>query len=160
MSLNKTADSIVVITDTSCLIILEKITLLEVLHQLFSAVLTTPEIAAEYGSPLPEWVTVISVKNESLKQEFSLMVDKGEASAIALAQETPNQFLITDDLEARKLSLKLGLAVIGTLGVLLRAKQAGHIHLVKPYIEQMKQTDFRVSDELYQTVLRKANEAD
>jgi predicted nucleic acid-binding protein len=123
-------------------------------------VLTTPEIAAEYGSPLPEWVTIISVKNESLKQEFSLMVDKGEASAIALAQEIPNQFLITDDLEARKLSLKLGLAVIGTLGVLLRAKQAGYIHLVKPYIEQMKQTDFRVSDELYQTVLRKANEAD
>ncbi|WP_157543989.1 hypothetical protein [Mucilaginibacter paludis] len=52
MSLNKTTESTVVITDTSCLIILEKIALLPVLHQLFDVVLTTPEIAAEYGSPI------------------------------------------------------------------------------------------------------------
>lgn len=61
MSLNKTTDSIVVITDTSCLIILEKIALLPVLHKLFNIVLTTPEIAAEYGLPLPEWIVIISV---------------------------------------------------------------------------------------------------
>lgn len=158
MSLNKTTDNIVVITDTSCLIILEKIALLPVLHQLFNVVLTTPEIAAEYGSPLPEWIVIISVKNKSLQHKLASEVDKGEASAIALAHEIENEFLITDDLEARKLSVKLGLAVIGTLGVLLRAKQQGYIIAVKPFVELMKQTDFRVSDDLYQTVLRKAGE--
>ena len=43
----------------------------------------------------------------------------------------------------------------------LKEAQSGkpaYIDLVKPYILQMKQTDFRVSDDLYQTVLRKANE--
>jgi predicted nucleic acid-binding protein len=52
MSSNKNTDT-VVITDTSCLIILEKIALLTILHQLFNVVLTTPEIAGEYGLPLP-----------------------------------------------------------------------------------------------------------
>jgi predicted nucleic acid-binding protein len=79
MSLSKPIDGIVVITDTSCLIILEKIALLSVLHQLFNIVLTTPEIAAEYGAPLPEWIIIISVKDKSLQQELSLVVDKGEA---------------------------------------------------------------------------------
>jgi len=158
MSLNKTTGSTVVITDTSCLIILEKIALLPVLHQLFSVVLTTPEIAAEYRSPLPEWIIIISVKDKSLQQKLTSMVDKGEASAIALAHEIENKYLITDDLEARKLSIKLGLSIIGTLGVLLRAKQEGYISAVKPFVELIKQTDFRVSDDLYQTVLRKAGE--
>jgi predicted nucleic acid-binding protein len=159
MSLNRTEDNnIVVITDTSCLIILEKITLLPVLHQLFGFVITTPEIAMEYGSPLPDWITIIAVKDRSLQKELSTMVDKGEVSTIALAHEIENKYLITDDLEARKLSIKLGFSIIGTLGVLLRAREQGYITFVKPFIERMKQTDFRASDDLYQTVLRKANE--
>ena len=158
MSLNNEIDNIVVITDTSCLIILEKIALLPVLNQLFNVVLTTPEIAAEYGSQLPEWIIIISVKDKSLQQKLTSVVDKGEASAIALAHEIENKYLITDDLEARKLSIKLGLSIIGTLGILLRAKQQGYIGAVKPFVELMKQTDFRVSDNLYQTVLRKAGE--
>jgi predicted nucleic acid-binding protein len=130
MSLNKTTDSIAVITDTSCLIILEKITLLRVLHQLFNVVLTTPEIAAEYGSPLPEWIIITSVKDKSFQKKLTSVVDKGEASAIALAHETEHKYLITDDLEARKLAVKLGLSIIGTLGILLRAKQEGCISAV------------------------------
>lgn len=156
MSLSNT--KAVVITDTSCLIILEKIYLLPVLHQLFQIVLITPEIAAEYGTPLPDWIVILPVKNKSFQQDLSLIVDWGEASAIALAHEIENNYIITDDLEARKLSIKLGLSVIGTLGVLLRAKQEGYISFVKPVIDLMKQTDFRVSADLYRAVLRKAGE--
>jgi predicted nucleic acid-binding protein len=76
---------------------------------------------------LPEWISVVSVKNKSFQHELSLIVDEGEASAIALAHEIENKYLITDDLEARKLSIKLGLSVIGTFGVLLRAKQQRYI---------------------------------
>jgi predicted nucleic acid-binding protein len=112
MSLNKSSDNIVVITDTSCLIILQKIALLPVLHQLFNVVLTTPEIAIEYGLPLPEWITIISVKDKSLQQKLTSMVDKGEASAIALAHEIENKYLITDDLEARKLAIKLAFQLL------------------------------------------------
>lgn len=158
MSSNKTATEIVVITDTSCLIILGKIGLLDILHQLFSVVITTPEIVKEYKLPLPEWIVVLSVKDKKRQLELASLVDEGEASAIALAQEIYNQYLITDDLEARKLSAKLGLSVIGTLGVLLRAKQEGHIKLIKPILLQIKQTNFRIGDDLYDTVLKQAGE--
>jgi predicted nucleic acid-binding protein len=89
---------------------------------------------------------------------LSQVVDKGEASAIALAHEIENKYLITDDLEARKLSIKLGLKIIGTVGVLLRAKKEGYIMLIRPLLEQIKQTNFRISDDLYKTALREARE--
>jgi len=158
MNSNKTTGDVVVITDTSCLIILEKIALLHILHQLFDIILTTPEIASEYGANLPDWINILPVKDKSRQKEFALIVDKGEASAIALAHEIDNKYLITDDLGARKLSLKLGLSVIGTLGVLLQAKEKGLIKAIKPFLELISQTDFRISEELYQTILKKASE--
>lgn len=159
MSSNSPVPHTIVITDTSCLIILDKISLLDILHQLFDSIITTPEIAEEYRQQLPNWITVISAKNKDLQKELGLLIDNGEASAIALAKEIENQYLITDDLEARKIASKLGLAVIGTLGVLLRAKQAGHIDSIKPVLEKIKQTNFRLSTDLYQTVLDKAGES-
>lgn len=158
MSSSDSNETTVVITDTSCFIILEKIGLLDILHKLFSVVITTPEIAAEYKLGLPEWVIVIPVRDKKNQQSLSAIVDIGEASAIALAQEIENHFLITDDLEARKLSAKLGLAVIGTIGILIRAKQNGLVDLIKPFLDQMKQTNFRFSEELYNAALNKAGE--
>lgn len=159
MSSNKSSENTVVITDTTCLIILDKINLLDVLHQLFKVVLITPEIASEYGKDLPDWIAILPVKNKSFQKEVELLIDSGEASAIALAFEIENQHIITDDMDARKFALKRGLSVIGSLGVLVRAKEAGYIDLIKPFIELIKQTNFRVSDNLYQTVLIKAGEA-
>ena len=46
----------VVITDASCFILLDKIDAFPVLNELFSSVITTPEIAAEYGKRLPVWM--------------------------------------------------------------------------------------------------------
>lgn len=44
------------------------------------------------------------------------------------------------------------------IGVLIRAKAAGHIDLIKPLIDQMRQTNFRISDELFKTALLQAGE--
>lgn len=74
-----------VITDASCFIILDKINGLFVLESLFSQVITTPEIAAEYGKRLPAWVEVRAVANRDLLYDYTERVDIGEASAIALA---------------------------------------------------------------------------
>lgn len=128
------------------------------LHQLFTTVITTPQIADEYGTPLPTWVTILSVKNKQLQNELSLIVDPGEASAIALATEIENNYLITDDLQARKLAIKLGLPMIGTLGVLLLAKQAGLIALIAPYLDRIKKTNFRMAPALFNAVLKEAGE--
>ncbi len=54
--------------------------------------------------------------------------------------------------------LQLGMFIIGTLGIILRAKHEGLIEAVWPLIDLMTQTNFRVSDELYQTVIRQAGQ--
>lgn len=154
----KFSERVVVITDASCFIILHKIDALDLLHQLFSTILTTPEIAEEYGIDLPEWVTVISVRDKKLQNDLAQVVDPGEASAIALAHEIESNFLITDDLQARKLAAKLGLTIIGTLGILLRAKQKSLIVSLAPYLEKISKTNFRISAELIDRVLREAGE--
>jgi predicted nucleic acid-binding protein len=106
-----------VITDTSCFILLDKIDSLSILNIVFSNVITTPEIAAEFNKPLPDWVEIRSVINRSLQATFEENVDKGEASALALAMETSLSLVIVDDLKGRKLASSLNLLHTGTLGV-------------------------------------------
>lgn len=147
----------IVITDTSCFVLLEKINALHVLQKLFITILTTPEIADEYGAPLPDWVS-IKPANQSLKSKFLQYVDPGEASAIALASEISCDYLILDDMAARKLAEKLGLPIKGTLGVLLMAKQQGVIPLLRPYLDIIQQTNFRLSQHLVDGFIKEANE--
>ena len=51
----------IIISDTSCFIILSNIGELEILHKVYGSILTTEDIAIEFGEPLPNWVNVVSV---------------------------------------------------------------------------------------------------
>lgn len=62
---------------------------------------------------------------------------KGEASAIALAVELKDCLLIVDDLKARKMAEKLNIKFTGTIGVIIDAKEAGHISFIKPILEKI-----------------------
>jgi predicted nucleic acid-binding protein len=90
---------------------------------------------------------------------LELQLDKGEASAIALAMETAGCTLILDDYKARKIAESLGLAITGTLGIIVKAKHKGIIESVKPLIAKIKITDFRISDELEMEIVRGAGES-
>ena len=79
-----------IISDTSCLILFDKIGALDILHKTYGEITLTPEVSKEYGKSLPHWVKIVSVKNKSKQKEFEKLVDLGEASAIALALELPN----------------------------------------------------------------------
>jgi predicted nucleic acid-binding protein len=152
-----TSGNSVVITDTSCFILLEKINSLDILHRVFATVLTTPEIAEEYGNLLPEWV-IIQSANQSLKEKYSRYIDEGEASAIALACEIPCDYVILDDIAARKLAERLHLPIKGTVGILLSAKQKGIIPLFRPYLDLIQQTNFRLSSQLVEQFIKDAGE--
>ncbi len=56
----------VVITDANCFILLDKIDALHILPALFPYIITTPEIALEFGKPLPQWVDIVSVTDKRL----------------------------------------------------------------------------------------------
>src|SRR5215213_769879 len=110
-----------IIADTSCLILLEKIGELDLLHGVFGEILITQEIADEYGLKLPEWISIQNSSNKNYQKILEASVDKGEASAIALAVELVDCLLIIDDLKGRNLAETLGIKITGTLGVILEA---------------------------------------
>ena len=148
----------IIISDTSCLIILSNIGELDLLRQLYSSITTTFVIADEFGQQLPDWIIIKSAANETYQQILELQVDRGEASAIALAIENSPCTLIVDDYKARKVAIGMGIAITGTLGIIIRAKINGIIPSIKPYLDKIKQTDFRLSDELIKLAYKEAGE--
>jgi predicted nucleic acid-binding protein len=147
-----------IISDTSCLILLDKIGELDILHKLFGTITTTNEVAQEFDQPLPSWFEIRQPTNKSYQLIIESTVDKGEASAIALAVELDDCLLIIDDLKGRKLARELGLTIIGTIGIIVDAKLAGIIASVKPILIKIKTTNFRITEQLESLILKKAGE--
>ena len=148
----------VVISDASPLILFHRIDELNLLQKVYTELITTPEIAEEYGEKLPDWIKVQSVSDKKYQDFLETQVDHGEASAIALATEYDDVLLLLDDLKARKLATRLKFKITGTLGVIHKAKQMSVIDKVKPLIEKLLLTDFRVADHIIEEILRLNNE--
>lgn len=149
-----------IISDTSCLILLEKINELDILRQMFGKILITHEIAVEYDLTLPPWIEITKPKNNKFKLGLENSIDLGEASAIALALELENSLLIIDDLKGRKVAEFYGLKITGTLGILISAKLNGLIPSIKPILNKIKSTNFRISLALENEILVKCGEND
>jgi len=147
-----------VISDTSCFIILSKINELDLLHKVYENIFTTPEVATEYGETLPEWVKILSVKDKYRQQLLEMQLGKGESSAMALSLEIPDSILILDDYKARKTAEMLNLKFIGTIGLIIKAKLIGVVPSVKPLLQKIKQTNFRLSVDMEQYAIKEAGE--
>ena len=147
-----------VIADTSCLILLEKIGELALLNKLYQQVLITPDIHDEFHDQLPDWILVRQPVDKRYQEKSETTLDRGEASAIALALELPGCLLIMDDLRGRNHADRLGIKLTGTLGVIIAAKLNGCIPSVKPLIKKIKATNFRLTPVLEEKILEKANE--
>ena len=148
----------IIISDTSTLIIFHKINELNLLELVYGELITTPEIAEEFGEKLPNWIKVQSVSDEKYQRLLETQVDRGEASAIALASEFEDVTLILDDLKARKLAIKLKFKTTGALGVIHKAKQMSIIPKVKPLIDKLLLTNFRISNNIIDEILKLNNE--
>lgn len=145
-----------VVADSSCLISLERIGELEVLPALFHPVVVTPEVMREFGVSLP-WLGVEAPSNPALVAVLGLLVDTGEAEAIALAQERGWR-IILDDRRARAVAVRLGVRIIGTVGVLVRARQRGVVAALRPLLDSLELGGFHISPALRQEALRLAGE--
>ena len=76
-----------IISDTSCLILLTKLGRLELLQLLFGNVIITQIIADEWSTNLPDWIKIENPTSVTNQLMLEKTLDKGEASAIALALE-------------------------------------------------------------------------
>ena len=152
------------VSDTSPLIALAKIEKLDILEYdivIPKAVFNeTTEPEKEYMKELYEWGKdkVVRVKNREAVEYLELMLDKGEAETIVLAEELHGNAVLIDDSKARRIATVRGLKVIGTIGVLLDAKRKGLIRELKPLLDELTKKKIRISKELYDHALELANE--
>ena len=86
-----------------------------------------------------------------------LIVDLGESEAITLAYEKRVR-LIIDDLKGRQVARQLGLAVTGTVGLIVKAKQEGIVTAVLPLLDALDACQFRIGSTLRGEALRLAGE--
>jgi predicted nucleic acid-binding protein len=148
----------IIISDTSCLIALDRIGHIGLLQKVFTTVYTTQIVVEEFERPLPDWILVKDVININRLEQLKLVLDPGEASAISLALETKNPVLIIDEKKGRKIAQELNITIIGTLKVLLIAKNKGVIVSVKQLIDELKKHSFRFNKAVLDEVLRLAGE--
>ncbi len=149
-----------VVSNTSPLIGLERIGQLQLLHQLFGAVVVPPAVMREVGAAtiLPTWIEQRGLTQGVGPRILSASLGAGESEAISLALEVQARLLILDDRPARRLAQALHLPVIGTVGILLAAKRQSFLPVLRPSLDALVRHDFRIGQQLYEQVLRDAGE--
>ena len=157
----------VIVSDASPVTSLIQVGQLELLNAVFGQVVVPRAVYNELCK-VPGQQTIIDQQNwlfidhaKDLKHVKTLEneLDAGEAEAIVLALEMKADYLVIDEFKGRNKAEEIGLKIIGSLGVLLQAKQKGLISVVKPLIDDLIQkAEFRVHPALYQQVLNIAGE--
>ncbi len=165
---NSTRDfDLIVISNSSVIIVLARICRLDLLEKLFRKIVVPEAVWKEVtveDKPSSEkipgagFIQVMRVHNKRLSMLLEEFVDKGEAEAITLALELGADILLVDDRDARNLAKKLGLQVMGMLGVLALAKYRGLVQEVKPIIDELVETGFWISGRILKEFLRELGE--
>jgi len=154
-----------IVSDTGPLAVLFKANLLFILKEVHEEVLVPRAVERELRRKTEgdvifrnyPWIKVVEVENIDLVEVLMLMVDEGEAEAIALALDSGARILI-DEKRGRKGARKLGLEIRGTIGLFVEAKKKGVVKSVKECIDKLLEVGYYLDDDLIEGALRKAGE--
>lgn len=108
-----------------------------------------------------DWIEQRAVQNQALVTALRRDLDRGEAESITLALELEADLILLDEREGQHAAQRLGLHVVGVVGILLEAKVNGILNAVRPHLRSLRQTaGFYLSESLYQHALALAGESD
>ncbi|MFC1976256.1 DUF3368 domain-containing protein [Chloroflexota bacterium] len=155
------------VVDASPLIFLSKLDRLDLLRKGADTVYVPQAVLDEIQAKPDEatiaveqagrsWLSILQVDNRSTVEILLADLDLGEAEVIALAREIKADRVVMDDLDARRLARRVGLDLIGTMGLLLAAHLRGEIPSMREEIEQLRAFGFHVSPSLVEAILREA----
>lgn len=150
-----------VISNSSPLIALCQIGRLDLLGQLHPQILIPPAVAKEVEptiARLPGWVEVKPLRLPPRPDTVSGSIGPGEHEVISLGLELSAVRPILDERPARRLAASLGLAVIGTIGLLLAAKDRGLLAKIRPELDRLLTARFFMDQELYDRAITLAGE--
>lgn len=130
----------IVVSDSSPLIILTKLRCFDLLNRLFPRVYIPTDVRQEVvvaGAGLPgasevakaEWIEMKQTQNrpDLLAGQEKYALGAGELSAILLAKEIRASVVLLDDDRARKLAKAEGLQVLGSVGLLETFHRRGYL---------------------------------
>jgi len=106
-----------------------------------------------------DWMEIVSVKDRLAVDVLLDELDAGEAETIVLAKEVEADWVLMDEKKGRRKLKQLGLHTMGTLGILLRAKQSGLLLEIRPSIERLHRQGFSLGKTVIESVLRQAGES-
>jgi predicted nucleic acid-binding protein len=155
----------IVVADASPVLHLARIGRLELIRAVLGEVIVPRTVWSELIQPgtrlevvamvrTAAWIAV--VEDPELRD---LGLDPGETAAILLASSLRADAILIDERRGRGVATGMGLAVIGTLGVLAGAKRAGVIALARPVIAELRTDGFWLADALAEEFLRNLGEA-
>lgn len=132
----------VVIADTGAiisLIYIDKLDILDaVIGNFYIALAVWEELNNYENNDFPKYL-IKSLENKvckiKSKNHLTMVMDYGESESILLYEELKADYLLIDDNKARMLAESLNINCIGTLGVLIKAKQNKMITELKPLFE-------------------------
>ncbi|MCE2719216.1 MAG: DUF3368 domain-containing protein [Dolichospermum sp.] len=159
------------VSNSSVLIALSSIGQLELINQRFPDGVMIPQAVwkevvetgiGRFGAEQvakASWLTILPVSNIALVSLLKLELDEGESEAITLFIEKPNQAILLDEKSARRVAKQMNLPVLGTVGILIWAKQNGLILNLREQLDALQSVGkFRLSNLIYQEAIKKVDE--
>ncbi|MBK8267194.1 MAG: DUF3368 domain-containing protein [Planctomycetes bacterium] len=151
----------IVVSDTGPINYLILIEHLDLLPRLDGDVIIPQSVAQELSSPSsppaavamiltpPDWlkITPVGVSDDTLND-----LGDGEREAISLAKSLEADLLLCDDGDARAAARSRDIRVVGTLGALQEAAEAGMLDFADA-ISKLQRTNFRISRTLREALL-------
>ena len=160
-----------VIVNSTPLIALSHVKQLDLLQKLYGEVVIPravyDEISAKPDSLCKkavddslQWIHIENIQNQMAKNMYKTQLHEGEVEVMVRALESGADLVIIDDASAKKHAKYLGLTVTGTLGVLLKAKEAGYINEIKPILEELVEKNIYLSESIIKKCLKSAGECE
>jgi len=160
-----------IVSNSSVLISLSTIGKLHLLPKRFPDGILIPkavwEEVVEAGSGRPgstevssaKWISIREAADRSLVNLLRTELDQGEAEAVALAHEVKAKVVLLDERDARSAAEKLGIRVLGTVGILVWSKKAGLIPSLRNELDLLEsKAKFRLSRQVHARAVSEAGE--
>jgi predicted nucleic acid-binding protein len=161
---------VIVVSNTTPLIGLAVVGQFDLLRQLFGRIIIPEAVFAEavlfgreQGGAKQEvtnadWIEVAAVSDRLAVDVLLDELDRGEAETIVLARELHADWVLMDEKKGRRKLVELKQNKVGTVGILLKGKQAGLLAEIGPYLEILRHQGFSLSRRVVESALKQANE--
>ena len=158
-----------VIADAGPLIALAKIKRLGLLKRLFGTVGVTTLVVSELrlgtqapgAAELDEVIDsgwLVCLASPKVNAPEHRILDAGEASCLAAVAAAPDALLLIDERLGRSEARRLGIAYMGTAGVLCAAKDLAYLKAIRPVLNELLAAGYFLGDTVVEDACRRAGE--